>query len=174
MNRFLKAMLSTAWLPAIWLTANVSAQMSNTIAGGDGAVIATLHAEGAQVYECKLDPSKSQSGAGTLTWQFREPIAALFGDGKSIGRHYAGPNWDHIDASGVKGKVVAGMPGAKAGDIPWLKLDVIDHRGNGILSDAVTILRVNTRGGVAKGSCESEGSYLSVPYSADYVFRGKS
>jgi len=100
MNRFLKAMLSTAWLPAIWLTANVSAQMSNTIAGGDGAVIATLHAEGAQVYECKLDPSKSQSGAGTLTWQFREPIAALFVDGKSIGRHYAGPNWDHIDARG--------------------------------------------------------------------------
>jgi len=174
MNRFLKAMLSTAWLPAIWLTANVSAQMSNTIAGGDGAVIATLHAEGAQVYECKLDPSKSQSGAGTLTWQFREPIAALFVDGKSIGRHYAGPNWDHIDASGVKGKVIATMPGAKPGDIPWLKLDVIDHRGNGILSGAVTILRVNTRGGVAKGSCESEGSYLSVPYSADYVFRGKS
>jgi len=38
----------------------------------------------------------------------------------------------------------------------------------------VTILRVNTRGGVANGSCESAGSYLSVPYSADYVFRGKS
>ena len=175
MNRVVsKAMLNTAWLAAIWLTANVSAQMSNAIAEGDGAVIATLHAEGAQVYECKLDPSKSQSGAGTLTWQFREPIAALFVDGKSIGRHYAGPNWDHIDASGVKGKVIATMPGAKPGDIPWLKLDVIDHRGNGILSGAVTILRVNTRGGVANGSCESAGSYLSVPYSADYVFRGKS
>ena len=105
MNRVVsKAMLNTAWLAAIWLTANVSAQMSNAIAEGDGAVIATLHAEGAQVYECKLDADKSQSGARSLTWQFREPIAALFVDGKSIGRHYAGPNWDHIDASSVKGK----------------------------------------------------------------------
>ena len=71
----------------------------------------TLHAEGAQVYECKLDPDKSPSAARTLTWQFREPIAALFADGKSIGRHYAGPNWDHIDGSGVKGKVIASTPG---------------------------------------------------------------
>jgi Protein of unknown function (DUF3455) len=174
MNWVSKVMLNTVWLPVISLTASVSAQVSDAIAERDGAVIATLHAEGAQVYECKLDPHESQSGARTLTWQFREPIAALFVDGKSIGRHYAGPNWDHIDASSVRGKVIASMPGAKPGDIPWLKLDVIDHRGNGILSDAATILRVNTRGGVAKGSCESEGSYLSAPYSADYVFRGKS
>jgi len=174
MNRVSKVMLNTMWLPVISLTASVSAQVSDAIAERDGTLIATLHAEGAQVYECKLDPDKSLSGARTLTWQLREPIAALFVDGKSIGRHYAGPNWDHIDASGVKGKVIATMPGAKPGDIPWLKLDVIDHRGNGILSGAVTILRVNTRGGVANGSCESAGSYLSVPYSAYYVFRGKS
>ena len=45
------------------------------------------------------------SEARALTWQFREPIATLIVDGKSIGRHYAGPNWDHIDGSGVKGKV---------------------------------------------------------------------
>ena len=174
MNRVSKVMLSTMWLPVVSLTANVSAQVSDAITERDGAVVATLHAEGAQVYECKLDPDKSLSGARTLTWQLREPIAALFVDGKSIGRHYAGPNWDHIDASSVKGKVIASMPGAKPGDIPWLKLDVIDHHGNGILSDAVTILRVNTRGGVANGSCESSGSYLSFPYSADYVFRAKS
>jgi Protein of unknown function (DUF3455) len=174
MNSVSKVMLNTAWLPVIWLTANASAQMSEAIAERDGTVIATLHAEGTQVYECKLDPGESPSAARTLTWQFREPIAALFADGKSIGRHYAGPNWDHIDGSGVKGKVIASTPGVKPNDIPWLKLDVVDHRGNGILSDAATVLRVNTRGGVAKGSCESEGSYLSVPYSADYVFRGKS
>src|SRR5215471_1093982 len=174
MNRISKVMLSTMWLPVISLTANVSAQVSDAITERDGAVIATLHAEGAQVYECKLDPDKSLSGARTLTWQFREPIAALFVDGKSIGRHYAGPNWDHSDGSSVKGKAITSMPGAKPNDIPWLKLDVVDRRGSGILSDAATILRVNTKGGIAVGSCESEGSYLSVPYSADYVFRGKS
>jgi hypothetical protein len=70
--------------------------------------------------------------------------------------------------------VTASTPGAKPNDIPWLNLDVVDHRGNGILSDATTVQRVNTKGGVAKGSCESAGSYLSVPYSADYVFQRKS
>jgi Protein of unknown function (DUF3455) len=47
--------------------------------------VATLHAEGAQVYECKADTE------GKLTWQIREPIATLFLDGRTIGRHYAGP-----------------------------------------------------------------------------------
>ena len=171
MNRVSKVMLNTAWLPAIWLTANVSAQVSEAIEERDGTVIATLHAEGAQVYECKLDPGKSPSAARTLTWQFREPIAALFADGKSIGRHYAGPNWDYIDGSGVQGKVIASTSGVTPSDIPWLQMEVVDHRGNGILSDAATVQRVNTKGGVAKGSCESAGSFLSVPYSADYVFQ---
>jgi hypothetical protein len=174
MNRVSKVLLSMVWLPAIWSTVNVSAQVSEAIAKRDGAVIATLHAEGAQIYECKLDPGKSPSEVRVLTWQFREPIAGLFVDGKSIGRHYAGPNWDHIDGSGVKGKVIASTPGVTPSDIPWLNLDVVDHRGNGILSDAATIQRVNTSGGIAKGSCESADSYLSVPYSADYVFRRKS
>ena len=174
MNRALKMLLTTIWLPAIWSTVNVSAQVFETIATHDGAVIATLHAEGAQVYECEPEPGKSPSEARALTWQFREPIAALFVDGKSIGRHYAGPNWDHIDGSGVKAKVIASKPGLTPSDIPWLKLDVVDHRGNGILSDAATVERVNTRGGVAKGSCKSAGSYVSVPYSADYVFERKS
>ena len=118
MNRVSKVMLSTMWLPVVSLTASASAQVSDAIAERDEAVVARLHAEGAQVYECKLDPGKSHSGAGTLTWQLREPIAAKIVVGKSIGRHYAGPNWDHIDASSVKGKVVTSMPGAKPGDIP--------------------------------------------------------
>jgi len=63
MNRVSKVMLSTMWLPVISLTASVSAQVSDAIAERDGAVVATLHAEGAQVYECKLDPDKSLSGA---------------------------------------------------------------------------------------------------------------
>ena len=49
----------------------------------------TLHAEGAQVYECKAGSD------GKLAWAFREPIATLLLDGKTVGRHYAGPNWEH-------------------------------------------------------------------------------
>ena len=62
-------------------------------------LVATIHAQGAQVYECKADAS------GKLAWQFREPIATLLVDGKTVGRHYAGPNWELADGSAVAGKV---------------------------------------------------------------------
>jgi hypothetical protein len=74
----------------------------------------------------------------------------------------------------VKGKVIASVPAATTNDIPWLEIEVVDHRNNGILSDAITVLRINTKGGLAQGSCESPGKYLSVPYAADYVFLRKS
>jgi hypothetical protein len=73
----------------------------------------------------------------------------------------------------VKGKVAASAPGATPSDIPWLKLDVADHRGDGMLSNATTVQRINTRGGVVQGSCENEADYRDVPYSADYVFLRK-
>ena len=73
----------------------------------------------------------------------------------------------------MKGKVAASAPGATPNDISWLKLDVVDRRGDGILSSATTVQRINTRGGAAQGPCENEGDYRSVPYSADYVFLRK-
>jgi hypothetical protein len=78
--------------------------------------------------------------------------------------------WDHIDGSGVKGKVASTAHGATANDIAWLRLDIIEHRGSGVLSEAATVERINTKGGMAQGPCEPAGAYLSVPYSADYVF----
>ena len=174
MNPAMKVLRSATWLAAIGLTASALAQVTTTIAEGNDNVIATLHAEGSQIYACKRDPDKPASEVHALTWQFREPIAALFAEGKSIGRHYAGPNWDHVDGSGVKARVIATIPGAGPSDVAWLNLEVIEHRGDGILSDAAIVQRVNTTGGVAKGPCENAGSYLSVPYAADYVFRRKS
>jgi uncharacterized protein DUF3455 len=160
---------------ALRVTIKVSAQALSAIVVPDAAIVATFHAEGAQIYECKPDSgNKPSSEARALTWQFREPIATLIVDGKSIGRHYAGPSWDHIDGSGVRGRVAASAPGATSNDIPWLRLDVVDHRGSGILSDVTTVQRINTKGGIAQGPCESAGDYLSVPYSADYVFLRKS
>jgi Protein of unknown function (DUF3455) len=120
---------------------------------------------------CRGHPdAESPSQPRALIWEFREPIATLSSNGMSIGRHYAGPNWDYFDGSGVKGKVVASAPGATENDIPWLKLDVVEHRGDGILSNVTAVQRINTKGGVALGPCEIAGSLLIVPYSADYVF----
>jgi hypothetical protein len=168
------AIACSVTLAVVLLADRVSAEVPSAIAVPDGTALVTLHAEGAQIYQCKPDSDvKSPSQVGALTWQFREPIATLMVDGKSVGRHYAGPNWDHIDGSGVKGKAAASSPGATPNDIPWLKLDVTDHRGDGILSNATTVQRINTKGGVVQGSCGSAGTYLSVPYSADYVFLRK-
>ena len=169
MNFHSKALLNTAFSATILLAAQAAAQMASVSSGRDGTELVTLHAEGAQLYECKPD-SGNKPQAGALTWQFREPIAALTLDGKTVGRHYAGPAWDYYDGSEVKGKVTASAPGATPNDIPWLKLEIVNHRNNGILSNATVVRRINTRGGLAQGSCERAGDFLSVPYSADYVF----
>ena len=144
-----------------------AAEVPDAIAAPGETVVATFHAEGAQIYECKADAS------GKLAWQFREPIATLLRDGVTVGRHYAGPNWEASDGSAVTGKMVANAPGTTAGDIPWLKLDVVAHRGRGTLSGVTTVQRINTHGGVVNGACDRAGAYFSAPYSADYVFLRK-
>jgi hypothetical protein len=141
--------------------------LPDAIAAPGATVVLTVHAEGAQVYECKAGTD------GRLTWAFREPIATLMADGKTVGRHYAGPNWEHSDGSAVVGKAIGNAPGATASDIPWLKLEVVSKRGSGVLSDVTTVQRINTKGGKLEGACDSAGSYRSAPYSADYVFLRK-
>jgi hypothetical protein len=139
----------------------------DAIAAPGEAIILTLHAEGAQVYECKAGSD------GKLGWAFREPIATLMADGKTVGRHYAGPNWEYSDGSAVVGKAAGNAPGAAANDIPWLKLAVVSKRGNGVLSGITTVQRINTQGGKLDGACEKPGATRSAPYSADYVFLRK-
>ena len=78
------------------------------IAAPGQVLVTTVHAVGAQIYECRSD------AAGKLAWQFREPIATLFLDGKTVGRHYAGPNWEMLDGSAVVAKVVRTGAGSGA------------------------------------------------------------
>ena len=145
-----------------------AAELPDEIAARGETMIVVANAVGSQVYECKADPA-----IGTLAWQFREPIATLFISGKTVGRHYAGPNWELIDGGVVSGKVVARAPAASAIDIPLLKLEVASRRGDGRLNDATTIQRINTKGGMAAGACNEAGAFLSVPYAADYTFLSK-
>jgi hypothetical protein len=135
-------------------------------APGEFALL-TVHAEGAQIYQCTSDAT------GKLAWIFREPIATLLRDGKTVGRHYAGPRWELTDGGGVQGKVEAKAPGATTADIPWLKLSASGHFGQGALGEATTIQRINTRGGALDGHCDAVGTFRSVAYSADYVFLKK-
>src|SRR6201987_6373336 len=143
------------------------AQMPPAIAAPGEDIVATFHAEGAQIYECK------PGNDGKLAWVFREPIATLLLDDKTVGRHYAGPNWEHMDGSAVTAKAAGNAPGKTANDIPWLKLEVTAHRGSGTLAGVTTVQRINTAGGVHAGACEKAGPFHSAPYAADYVFLRK-
>jgi len=150
------------------LVGRASAELPASIVAPGETVVVTLHAEGAQIYECKAGAD------GKLAWTFREPIATLILDGKTVGRHYAGPNWDHVDGSGITGKVDADAPGKTANDIAWLKLEATARRGDGILAGVTTIQRINTAGGVMSGACDQPGALHGTPYAADYVFLRKA
>jgi hypothetical protein len=161
----------TAALAALLLSGSLArataAELPGAIAAPGDTVVLSVHAEGAQVYECKAGTD------GKLSWLFREPIATLMADGKTVGRHYAGPNWEHVDGSAVTAKTAGNAPGATANDIAWLKLEVIAHRGSGVLSDVTTVQRINTVGGKLDGACGKVGDTKSAPYSAEYVFLKK-
>ena len=97
-NAALALLLSSASV----LSASAQTPLPEAVAAPGESVVLTLHAEGAQIYECKA------AADGKLAWAFREPTAALLLDGKTVGRHYTGPNWEHIDSSAVVGKAIAG------------------------------------------------------------------
>lgn len=156
-------LLSLALAAPALAQAPVAAPAAFAVAGR--AVVLALRGVGAQVYQCKAGAD------GRLAWSFREPIATLIGaDGKTIGRHYAGPNWALDDGGAVKGALLASQPGAGPDDIAVLKLAVAEHRGGGALAAANVVLRLNTHGGGLSGECATAGELRAEPYSADYVF----
>jgi hypothetical protein len=156
--------VALALLPA----SHARAEVPDAIAAPGETLVALVHAQGAQVYECKAD------AAGKLAWQFREPVATLLEGGKTVGRHYAGPHWELADGSVVAAKAVGRAPGATPQDIPLLKLETTSRRGSGRLADVSTIQRLDTKGGTAEGPCPAVGAFKSVPYSADYAFYRKT
>ena len=160
--------IMAAYLSMRVIAPSAAAEVPETIAARGETLIATTHATGAQVYECKANSE------GKLAWQLREPIATLMIDGKTVGRHFAGPAWEMADGSAVSARVSAQAPGATANDIPLLRLDVAARHGSGLLSGVTTIQRLNTNGGRADAACDAPGTFLSVPYSADYAFYKKA
>ena len=128
------------------------------------ATILVVHGAGAQTYECKANDT-----AATM-WVFREPVATLILGGGTIGHHYVGPTWELTNGEVVKGRQSAAAPGATPSNVALLKLDIVEHRGTGILEDAKLVMRLTTRGGVLKGACPTAGELRAEPYSADYVF----
>ncbi len=151
-------------IPALLLIAGSAFAQGPLAPSASEAVITTVHAEGIQLYECRADL------AGRLAWAFREPVATLLRDGRTVGRHYAGPHWEFADGGVLRGSLAARAPGATAADIPHLRLDIAERRGGGELAPTTAILRLRTVGGMLEGPCERAGAYRAVPYTSDYVF----
>ena len=150
-----------------------AAEIPDSIAAKGEALVLQVHAAGAQIYECKADAS------GKTVWQFREPIASLFVDGKTVGRHYAGPSWE-VQGSTIVGKAAGKAPGATAKDIPWLKLDVTDQsrrpapralqHGEGPLQGVSTVQRIDTAGG-NQGRLHFSEKTIAVKFSRPFIWR---
>lgn len=161
MKYFVKTAVALA--VCVLTTPCAEAEAGETFGLPDADRIAMFHAEGAQIYQCQ------QETGGSLHWKFKEPIASLFDAGKTVGRHYAGPSWELVDGTVVRAKATAQSPSHTENSIPHLILSVTFSKGTDI-AEAKSILRINTKGGVAPARCSELGAFLSVPYSADYAF----
>jgi hypothetical protein len=128
------------------------------------------HATGVQIYEC----SASKADPARFEWVFKAPEADLFdGDGKKIGKHYAGPTWESTDGSKVIGEVKARDDGPDAGAIPWLLLSAKSSSGMGVFGRTLSIQRLSTVGGKAPSEgCDQAhlGKEARIAYKARYCF----
>jgi len=128
-----------------------------------------VRGKGDQIYTCMMEGSQ-------FGWKLKAPEAQLFDkDGKKFGKHFAGPSWEANDGSVVVGKAAANVPAPDGDSIPWLLVKIVSHGGEGLLSPATTIQRLNTSGGKAPASgCDAThvGQEVRVHYSADYLFYG--
>ena len=136
----------------------------------DQSVFLEARASGVQIYECASKPDQP----ATFEWTFRAPEAALTDRlGHAIGKHYAGPTWESVDGSTVVAEVKGRDPGPNQSAIPWLLLSRKSATGTGIFSQAKSIQRVQTVGGVAPSEpCGPANAkqIARVPYTATYYF----
>jgi hypothetical protein len=147
-----------------------AAEKSASIAVPEGhKPVMTLKGVGQLTYECR-----AKAGAiGVHEWVFVGPDATLQdATGRTVGKYYAGPTWQHNDGGTITGKQLAVAPGP-AGAIPLQLVQTSPAVGAGPFEGVTYIQRVNTTGGVAPGTpclAGNVGSKQTVSYSADYVF----
>lgn len=132
-------------------------------------VVLVAHASGSQIYACRPD------AGGKFGWTLKAPDATLKdGSGKVIGSHFAGPTWKLEDGSQVIGKASAHVDSPDdPNSIPWLRVDVVTHSGQGLLTHVTSIQRIHTHGGKPPvQGCDKSlvDSETKSSYTADYYF----
>jgi hypothetical protein len=133
-------------------------------------LLEVVGARGVQIYECRA--KAGAAGAAGADWMFVAPEAELVdAQGRVLGKHYAGPHWEALDGSRVKGSVKAKADAPQAGAIPWLLLATDSVGPAGRYAGITSIQRVQTVGGLAPTtgcSATDLGRQARVPYTADY------
>lgn len=153
-------------------TANADTSIPEQIKVPDGnEPVLSVHAKGDQIYQCSVNNNK-------YAWKIQAPDARLFDeDGRVVGNHYEGPIWEYKEGSRIVGRILNRVDIEPESSISWLLVEVIAHKGKGLFSDVNYINRVNTHGGLPPLSgCDANhlGSEKRAPYTADYIFYGKS
>jgi hypothetical protein len=126
-----------------------------------------LPANGVQVYACtSAKPGEAPS------WTLEGPHALLSSGDHIAAIHFAGPTWQGLDGSQVKGAKLASADAPAATAIPWLLLSGT-ATGAGSFAETTHIQRLDTVGGKAPSTgCDPShvGAKVLVPYRASYFF----
>lgn len=159
---------STITLLAALLTAAITHAAAQDIKAPAGEIpLMTVAAHGVQIYECR-----AASGASPV-WVFVAPEADLFdAGGQRIGKHGAGPFWQHEDGSRFVGTLRARADAPQPKAIPWLLLSAKTQGPEGVFSRVSSVQRLNTADGQAPANgCDSTalGKRAQMQYRADYV-----
>lgn len=126
-----------------------------------------LSASGTQNYAC----TAGKSGEAP-SWTLEGPHALLNAGAELAGVHFAGPSWQALDGSLVKGAKLAGADAPKPKAVPWLLLSATPS-GAGSFGNITHIQRLETSGGVAPATgCDAAhvGAKVLVPYKTNYYF----
>jgi hypothetical protein len=126
-----------------------------------------LPANGVQVYAC----SSAKPGEAP-SWTLEAPHALLSSGPRVAAIHFAGPTWQALDGSQVKGGRLASADAPIATAIPWLLLSATPS-GKGTFAQTTHIQRLDTVGGKAPSAgCDAShlGEKVLVPYRANYFF----
>jgi uncharacterized protein DUF3455 len=125
-----------------------------------------LDANGVQIYRCAAAPDTK-----TPVWTLEAPHAVL-GAGAPTVIHFAGPTWQALDGSRIKGARLASVPAPDAGSVPWLLLGATPE-GEGTFARTTHVQRLATAGGVAPSAgCDAAhiDARVLVPYRSTYFF----
>jgi hypothetical protein len=156
-----------AALAAYAITTAASAQSSPVAAPSGARLLLETEAQGVQIYTC-------ETGKDGYRWAFSAPDATLFdATGRQIGTHFAGPTWQMQDGSKIEGEVEAQAPAPEPHAVAWLLLRVKSHAGNGVLSNAGLVRRIDTHAGTAPATgCDAAhtAAQARMRYTARYLF----